>query len=153
MGRYNPPMPRPARPILLLILALLLALPLLMTGCVRRTITITSTPPGALVWLNDREVGRTPLEVDFLFYGNYDVRLVKDGYEPLITSGNAKAPIWDWAGIDLVAEMLPLDFQSNVKWDYVLEPVIVDEAGMIQRARELRSRLREAAAEDSEGEK
>ncbi|MFB3120043.1 MAG: PEGA domain-containing protein [Stenotrophomonas maltophilia] len=36
---------------------------------------ITSEPPGALVWLNDREIGRTPVDVDFEFYGRYDVRL------------------------------------------------------------------------------
>ena len=64
----------------------LLMLPLLCTGCVRRTISIVSNPPGALVWLNDREVGRTPIEVEFLYYGTYDVRIVKDGYEPLITT-------------------------------------------------------------------
>ncbi len=38
-------------------------------GCVQRTITITSDPPGALVWLNDREIGRTPLDVNFVYYG------------------------------------------------------------------------------------
>lgn len=53
--------------------ALLLLLPL--TACVERTISITSTPSGALVHLNDQEVGRTPLTVPFTYYGVYDVRL------------------------------------------------------------------------------
>lgn len=47
-------------------------------GCVERTITITSEPSGALVHLNDEEVGRTPLTVPFTFYGVYDVRLEMD---------------------------------------------------------------------------
>ncbi|MCC5829414.1 MAG: PEGA domain-containing protein [Phycisphaeraceae bacterium] len=48
-------------------------------GCVRRTITITSEPSGALVHLNDQEVGRTPLTIGFTHYGVYDVRLTHEG--------------------------------------------------------------------------
>lgn len=57
----------------------LLLLPTLLTGCLERTITITSQPTGALVHLNDREVGRTPVVVPFTFYGTYTVRLEHDG--------------------------------------------------------------------------
>lgn len=53
-----------------------------LAGCVERTISITSDPSGALVFLNDEEIGRTPCEASFLHYGTYDVRIVKDGYEP-----------------------------------------------------------------------
>ncbi|MCH7547088.1 MAG: PEGA domain-containing protein [Planctomycetes bacterium] len=119
----------------------LLLLPLLCTGCVRRTISIVTEPPGALVWLNDREVGRTPIEVEFLYYGTYDVRIVKDGYEPLITSGRADAPLWDMVGIDLAAELLPLELHSRIEWIYQLEPAMFDEPGLIQRARDLRAQV------------
>ncbi len=50
-----------------------------LTGCVERTITVTSDPSGALVYLNDTEIGRTPVTVPFTFYGTYDVRLEHDG--------------------------------------------------------------------------
>jgi len=40
-----------------------------MGGCVRRVIDITSDPPGARVWVNDREAGRTPCSVEFTHYG------------------------------------------------------------------------------------
>ena len=53
----------------------LLLLIIATTGCVQRTISITSRPSGALVHLNDEEVGRTPLTVPFTYYGTYDVRL------------------------------------------------------------------------------
>ena len=33
---------------------------LLGTGCVERTIRVTSEPAGARVWLNDRDIGVTP---------------------------------------------------------------------------------------------
>ncbi|MCZ6835566.1 MAG: PEGA domain-containing protein [Planctomycetota bacterium] len=126
-------------------LSLILALFMLTTlsGCVRRTITIKSDPPGALVWLNDREVGRTPVDVEFLYYGTYDVRLVKDGYEPLMTSGKADAPLWDVVGFDLVSELLPMDLHSQIEWNYDLEPLIDDEAGLIERAKDLRSKVPE----------
>ncbi len=128
---------------------LLLFILLAGSGCVRRTISITSTPPGALVWLNDREVGRTPLEVDFLYYGEYDVRLAKEGYEPLHTSGKADPPLWDLPGPDLVSELMPWESHSRVEWMYELAPVANDEASLQDRAHELRNRL-ESAQNESE---
>jgi hypothetical protein len=117
------------------------------TGCVQRTIRITSEPPGALVWLNDREVGRTPVDVDFVHYGTYDVRLVKEGYEAMLTSGAAKPPIWDNIGLDLVAEVIPLQFESLIEWHYEMEPTETDaevlRADLLDRAHETRARLEE----------
>ncbi len=107
-------------------------------GCVQRTISITSEPDGALVWLNDREVGRTPIDVGFVHYGVYDVRLQKDGYEPLLTSGDAKAPWWETVPIDLLAELTPATLQSRVQWHYVLRPADDDPATLAERARQLR---------------
>ncbi len=110
-------------------------------GCVRRTITITSTPPGALVYLNDEEVGRTPVEVDFLYYGEYDVRLVHDGHDPLVTSAHANAPWWDTIGLDLIAEAVPGEPHARIEWHFELQPESPDPAGMLDRAQALRDRL------------
>src|SRR5262245_33218461 len=112
----------------------------LLAGCVERTVSITSDPPGALVWLNDREVGRTPVDVKFDYYGTYDVRLEREGSEPLMTSGKADAPWWEFVGIDLIAEALPFRFHSHIKWNYVLEPATGDRAALIGRAEALRDR-------------
>lgn len=119
----------------------LLMVGVLSQGCVRRTITITSDPPGALVWLNDREIGRTPVDVDFEYYGTYDVQLRQPGYEPLMTSGNAAAPWWETVGLDLVAELAPLNLHSRVQWHYALEPQHMDAEALTERARQLRSRV------------
>lgn len=115
-----------------------------LTGCVDRTIRITSEPPGALVWLNDREIGRTPVDVEFVHYGTYDVRLELANHEPLHTSGEAKAPLWDAVGVDLAAELVPVELESRVEWHYVLEPKAGDPQRLIERARETRSQLAEA---------
>ena len=131
-----------------LILACLLTSAL--TGCIRRTIEITSDPDGALVHLNGREVGRTPLTVDFLYYGTYDVVLEKDGYEPLLTSGVAEAPIWDNVPLDLFTEAVPGDLKSDVHWHYMLQPRNDDSQSLVDRARELRDQLAAAPIPESE---
>jgi len=112
-------------------------------GCVRRKLNITSTPPGALVYLNDREVGRTPVDIDITYYGTYDVRLIKDGYEPLMTHGDASGPIWDAPGPDFIAEVLPFQLTSETDWHYDLEPEDNDSDALLTRARQMREEFEE----------
>jgi len=121
--------------------ALAAGLFVLCTGCVRRTVMVTSTPPGALVYLNDREVGRTPCEVDFTYYGRYDVRLVRDGCEPVQTFADANPPLWDVAGPDLIAAAMPFELRSSREWHFDLVPVDTDPAAMADRARQLHATL------------
>ena len=121
-------------------IAVALAALVVLSGCVRRTITITTEPPGTLVWLNDREVGRTPVEVDFKHYGTYDVRLEHRGYEPMMTYGRADPPWWDHVVLDLIAELTPADIESRIEWHYVMEPLDDDREALVNRARELRAK-------------
>jgi hypothetical protein len=76
-------------------------------GCVRRTIRITTEPPHALVFLNDREIGRSEVTTDFTFYGDYDVVIRKEGYETLKTHLDVKAPWY---------QLIPFDFFAEVLW-------------------------------------
>jgi hypothetical protein len=105
------------------------------------TITVTSQPSGALVHLNDQEVGRTPLTVPFLFYGTYDVRLELEGYKPLWTSQRAKGPWWEAPGPDLAAEVVGAE--STFAWHFELQAlpsedavVTADTDALLQRARD-----------------
>jgi hypothetical protein len=111
------------------------------TGCVERTLSITSSPPGALLWLNGREVGRTPIDVDFLYYGEYDVQLVADGHEPLLTSGKANPPWWDSIPFDLFAEIIPGERESRIAWHYDLQPRNDDPQALVDRAQQLRQHV------------
>lgn len=114
-------------------------------GCAQRTITVTSEPAGALVHLNDEEVGRTPLTVPFTFYGVYDVRLQADGYKTLWTEKEAVAPLWEAPGPDLIAEALGA--KVNLEWHFDLEPVgEINEDAMIDRAKQLRATVHQDAA-------
>ena len=77
------------------------------TGCVRRTVTITTTPDNSLVFLNDQEIGRSQLTTDFLWYGDYDVVIRKEGYKTLKTHWKIDPPWY---------ERIPLDFFAEVLW-------------------------------------
>ncbi|HVZ94985.1 MAG TPA: PEGA domain-containing protein [Phycisphaerales bacterium] len=110
-------------------------------GCVDRRIFISSEPSGATVFLNDVEVGQTPVEVEFTYFGVYDVRLRKEGYEPLVTRAEAKAPLHEQPGIDLVALAIPAKKTTRVEWSFKLEPSPTDDAALLGRAAELRTKL------------
>lgn len=118
--------------------AALLLTAIILPACVQRTISITSDPPGALVHLNDEEVGRTPVTVPFTFYGLYDVRVEKDGYQPLWTTHRTNMPWWELPGPDLAAEMVP-NGKSELHWHFNLDPVPEGEDvndALIERAKE-----------------
>lgn len=91
-------------------------------GCVERTLSVQSTPPGALVYLNDQESGRTPMQHDFLWYGTYEVTLRMDGYESLKTRADILPPIYQWPGLDLFAEILPITIKDHHTIAYTLRP-------------------------------
>ena len=123
---------------------LICCLLLLSTGCVRRTITVRTEPPGALIHLNDQEIGRSPVTVPFTFYGTYDVRVEKQGYETLQVPGVAKGPWWESPIIDLFAELGP-DRVVRVEWDYKLtKSNPTNTEGLLDRAKALRRQLNES---------
>ncbi|MCA9280274.1 MAG: PEGA domain-containing protein [Phycisphaeraceae bacterium] len=113
------------------------------TGCLERIITVTSEPPGAVVELNGTDVGTTPMQTEFTYFGEYDVRLRHDGYEPIHTGATARAPLYEYPPIDLIAAVLPFTFQTNVKWHYVLQPDETTIDATIDRARKFRTESNE----------
>jgi len=129
-------------------LILTLAGAAVLPGCLERRLSITSEPPGALVWVNDVELGRTPVEADFVFYGEYDVRLSLEGYEPVHRQMTAPQPLHEYPPFDLVAGALPVDFENVVKWHFDLQPALERsqtpqefEKGLLERARGTREKL------------
>jgi hypothetical protein len=141
---YHVPMSAIRTSILLAIVAGSVAL----TGCVERTIRITSEPSGALVYLNDIEIGRTPCRTEFLHYGTYDVRLSLDGYESIMTSRTADTPVGEIPPIDLAAEVLPVQFRNFIDWHFTLSPTVPGDVGLIDRANTLRMRLDDDASQE-----
>jgi len=123
-----------------ILLALTLLFLFFLNGCVERLITVTTEPPGAILWLNGEEVGATPVTTPFTWYGAYDVVIRKDGYETLKTAQDAPAPFYQWPGIDLVAEcLLPCTITDHHQWEFELTThAPVESQALIDRAKSLR---------------
>ncbi|MEM8836121.1 MAG: PEGA domain-containing protein [Planctomycetota bacterium] len=122
---------------------------LAMVGCVDRRILITSEPSGARVLLNDVDVGVTPAEVNFTYYGVYDVRLRKEGYEPLRTTAEAAAPWHEYPIVDLVSMGFgPKDVR--IEWHFDLVTADTDPDALLDRAGALRERFEPTAQEETE---
>ena len=120
--------------------ALVAALPL-WTGCVQRRLTIRSNPPGALVYVDDYEIGRTPCSTPFTYYGKRKFRLVLDGYETLTTEQRVMFPWYQVIGVDFVAENLaPWEIRDERNLVFNLQPLRnVPTEELLENAERLRA--------------
>ncbi|MBW1945802.1 MAG: PEGA domain-containing protein [Deltaproteobacteria bacterium] len=111
-----------------------------LSGCVERLITVTTEPPGAILWLNGEEVGATPVTIPFTWYGQYDVVIRKGGYETLKTVKDMPAPFYQWPVIDLISEcLLPFTINDHHQWESELTTHAPAESQeLIERAKSLR---------------
>lgn len=128
-------------------IALLLLIVCCSVGCVERRLLITSEPAGALVYLNDQEVGRTPLEVPFTWYGTYDVRLERAGYRTLHTQQTADQPWWETPGPDLFAEAVP-NKRVEIAWHLEMQKAQPASETDPDRVLEFAKQLRELNRRD-----
>ena len=127
--------------------SLLLMVPLAgAAGCgVQRTLQVESDPPGALVYLNGEEVGRTPTRKNFVWYGTYDVQLRKEGYQTVSRPTKVWAPWWQVPPIDFLAELVPLRLEDKHAVSFSLPPAgerQTDPDRILARAVETRAKLR-----------
>ena len=117
---------------------------LLLSGCVERNLTINTEPQGALIILNDEEIGTSPVTVSFEWYGDYWVRISKEGYESLNTHRPLKRPWYDIPPFDFFAQIInPNRIVDSYEWTFPLESkkqVSRDE--LIQAAEKLEKDLR-----------
>jgi hypothetical protein len=115
----------------------------LSAGCVERTMKIQTRPPGALVIVNDEEVGVSPVKFSFLWYGDYDIILRKQGYQTLKTNHRVNPPWYQVPPFDLIAETMII---GTLHDDHVLPPFTLQETEtptareVVERAEELRGR-------------
>lgn len=122
---------------------LLAALLLAAGGCVERTLKIDTQPRGALVTVNDEEVGVSPVKFSFLWYGDYDILVRKPGYDTLKTSYRVDAPWYQYPPIDFVAETLwPVTIRDErtvptLTLTPTSQPAV---QGLIENAQEFRGR-------------
>jgi hypothetical protein len=108
-------------------------------GCVERKITVLTEPPGALVALNDEDIGISPVTVGFEWYGDYSVRITKEGFKTLNTHKDLKRPLKDRVGFDLLDDTFHTRIDEYT-WTFKLEPYqqpqkdqLIDQAVKMQK--------------------
>ena len=133
MAKYN----------LLILLVVGLVAAAIIGGCVERKLTIKTEPQEALVVLNDEEIGTSPVTVSFEWYGDYNVRISKEGFETLKTHRKLKAPWYDKFPFDFFVGVLnPKRIVDEYEWTFELSPKKqISREELIQNAEELKKRL------------
>ena len=109
-------------------------------GCVQRRMMIRSNPPGALVYVDDYEIGTTPVSHNFTYYGTRKIRLVKDGYETLTLMQPIPTPWYEIPPLDFCLEnLVPGELRDHRTLDYQLRPqMVVPPDELLGRAEALR---------------
>jgi hypothetical protein len=116
---------------------------LLLSGCVERKLTINTEPQGARVILNDEEIGTSPVTVSFEWYGDYNVRISKEGFQTLKTHRKLKAPWYDYFPFDFFAQIVnPNRIVDSYEWSFTLAPQTQpNREELIQNAQKLKKQL------------
>jgi hypothetical protein len=119
-----------------------LAVAALCTGCVDQRYTIRSDPPGAMVFRNGVPIGPTPVDDQFVYYGNYHFTLAKDGYETLQVDQQIPAPWYEYPPLDFVSEVLnPCRLHDVREFNYQMRPVEQpSKEDVLKRGQQLRQR-------------
>jgi hypothetical protein len=95
----------------------------LLGGCVERRFIITSNPPGATVYREGIQLGVTPVDDPFVYYGDREYLLVLDGFETLKVKQPAPTPWY---------EVPPLDFLTENLWPFKVRDVRRPEPYQLQ---------------------
>ena len=108
-------------------------------GCVERKLTINTDPAGAQVFLNDEEIGVSPVTASFNWYGDYNITIRKQGCETLQTHRKLQAPLHDHFPFDFVTQILyPGRIVDSYEWSFDLKPQKeVGRQELIQAAEQL----------------
>lgn len=119
----------------------LMLLTAVLGGCLDQKLTITSEPSGALVYIADTEVGRTPLTIPYTYTGDLDVVLSLEGYQTLNTHANIKPAWYQIVPMDFFATLSPKTYRDHRYFHYKLEKLVPpSEEELIRQGRDLKKR-------------
>lgn len=120
---------------------LVIAATLCQTGCVHRRVTINSMPQGALVKLDGKDIGYTPTSYDFTWYGDREVRLLKDGYNTRTEMISIAAPWYQRFPLDFLSDNFAGQYLSDHRHlQFTLQPKSAETpTDVVDRANALRS--------------
>jgi len=110
-------------------------------GCMFRRMTVRSNPPGAMVLVDGKEVGYTPMTMDFTYYGTREIQLVKAGFETQTVMQKVRTPWYQHVPLDFFSDnLLPVKVTNRHDFTYTLQPQrFVPNQELLDRAWQLRS--------------
>jgi hypothetical protein len=113
------------------------------SGCVERRLTVNTEPQGAVVLLNDEEIGTSPVTVSFQWYGDYNIAISKDGFETLKTHRSLQAPWYDAFPFDFFAQLvIPRRVVDSYEWTFELvqkQPLTRDQ--LLEKVEKIKSQV------------
>ena len=131
----------------------LVAIIFVSAGCVTRTITVETNPSNALVYIDDRLVGESPVTIPFTYYGTRKIMIERRDDEEKLTHERTtsfekiKTPVYEIFPLDFVSELVwPRELKDEhiLTYDLVeLEPLTTKELQkrVLKNADELRQRI------------
>jgi hypothetical protein len=113
-----------------------------LAGCVERRYVITTDPPGAVVLRNGQPLGPTPVDDHFVYYGNYNYTIIKEGFETLQVEQRIPSPWYEYPPLDFISEnLVPWPIIDVRRFHFKLEPRrIVNTDQLLKDAQNLRNR-------------
>ncbi len=107
---------------LILVLTLCVGMVATSGGCLRRRMTINSNPPGATVYVDGRQLGKTPVSTDFTYYGTRNIRLEKDKYQTRNIKQKVSPPWYEFPPLDFFTETFSVgEIKNHHVWTYELQ--------------------------------
>ncbi|MGV3486351.1 MAG: PEGA domain-containing protein [Planctomycetaceae bacterium] len=129
---------RPSYPLIVLCLLSILS------GCVRRRLTVRTSPPGAVVSVDNQTIGTSPAASSFTYYGTRELRIEKDGFRTETIKRRLDPPWYEAPGLDFISETLwPWEIRDERIIDVQLVPETIEPTEtVLQRADQLRAQSR-----------
>ena len=117
---------------------------MLSSGCVRRRLTVRTSPPGAVVSVDNQVIGTTPAASSFTYYGTREIRVEKDGYRTESLKQKISPPWYQFPGLDFVTDTLwPWEIRDERIVDIEMVPQTLDTTeNVLGRADQLRGQSR-----------
>jgi len=128
------------------------ALICLSAGCIQRTLRIQTDPPGANVWVNGDDCGRTPVDMPFVSYGAIEIFMQKKDYATRKEVVRLRAPWYAVFPIDFFTDVLyPGKLHDRKTFGFKLESLgQADMKALESRAEEFSENARKLLAKERE---
>jgi hypothetical protein len=96
---------------------------LLLAGCVQRSLHIQSFPSGADLFVDGVFMGTTPAQVNFVWYGQREILLEKEGCASIKVMESIDPPWWQIFPFDFFTDvLLPIPLNDIHRRNYTLAP-------------------------------